>query len=80
MNHNHLKPGPELYLLVRQGFIWQNTSLNRWCNENNVGRRNAEAALKGMWNGPKGQSLRASIISAAKVESIVMPSSVDAQH
>jgi hypothetical protein len=73
MNLNQIKAGPDLYLLVRQGFIGQNTSLNRWCCENGVGRRNAEAALKGMWNGPKGQDLRARIAQAARVADVAVP-------
>lgn len=72
MNLNQIKPGPDLYLLVRQGFIGQNTSLNRWCCENGVGRRNAEAALKGMWNGPKGKALREQIAEAAKVAEVAV--------
>lgn len=69
MKLNEPKAGPDLYILVRQGFVGQNSSLNRWCKENGINRRNAEAALKGMWNGPKGRKLRNQLISAAGLAS-----------
>ncbi len=62
-----LTPGVDLYVQVRQGFVGQNSSLNRWCREKNVTRQHAEAALKGMWNGPKGQKLRTQLIEASGI-------------
>jgi hypothetical protein len=64
------QPGPALYLLVRQGFVGQNSSLNAWCREHGVARQNAEAALKGMWNGPKSQQLRHQLIADSGVASL----------
>ena len=80
MKLNEHKAGPELYVLVRQGFVGQNSSLNRWCKENGINRRNAEAALKGMWNGPKGRLLRHRLINAAGLDSKLPESQTNRQN
>ena len=64
---NDLAPGPELYVRVRQGFVGQNSSLNRWCMDNGVNRHGAVSCLKGVWNGPKGKALREKIIKASGI-------------
>lgn len=69
MKSNHLVPGLELYVKVRQGFVGQNSSLNRFCKENGIARQNAEASLKGMWNGPKGNAIREQLIQASGISS-----------
>lgn len=65
MNINEIKPSPDLYLQVRIGFVGQNSSLNKWCTDNGITRQNAVAALKGMFNGPKGIALRERVVIAA---------------
>ena len=67
MKINNLLPGVELYIRVRQGFVGQSSSLNRFCTDNGISRRNAEACLKGMWNGPKGVEMRNRLIEAAGI-------------
>ncbi|KEQ19200.1 hypothetical protein [Endozoicomonas numazuensis] len=64
---NDFAPGPELYVRVRQGFVGQDSSLNRWCIENGVNRHSAMSCLKGVWNGPKGRALRQKIIEASGI-------------
>lgn len=39
---------PNLYLLVRAGFVNQGTTLNKWCIAHGVNRQTAEKALKGI--------------------------------
>lgn len=58
-------PGPDLVLTVRAGFVRKGTSLGRWCRENGYRLQNARNALIGGWNGPKGQTVRATLIAAA---------------
>ncbi|MEL4302341.1 hypothetical protein ACE02Z_12105 [Shewanella xiamenensis] len=70
MKSNQTPPGIELYIKVRQGFVGQQSSLNRWCKENGVSRQNAEAVLKGMSNGPKAQALRAELINGSGIAAI----------
>lgn len=67
MKINDLLPGVALYVKVRQGFVGQNTSLNRFCTENDITRQHAEASLKGMWNGPKGKDMRNRLIEASGI-------------
>lgn len=59
-------PGEQLLSQVRAGFVSQGTSFARWCRENGVARQNARLSLVGGWNGPKGQELRAKLISQSK--------------
>lgn len=73
MNINEIKAGPDLYVQVRQGFVGQNSSLNRWCLENGIKRQNAMACLKGMWNGPKGTALRERVVIAAGIVDSSLP-------
>ena len=75
MNINEIKPGPDLYVQVRQGFVGQDSSLNKWCLENGIKRQNAVAALKGMWNGPKGTALRETVVLASGI--VDLPSEVE---
>lgn len=61
-------PSLDLLLQVRAGFTLQDTSLKRWCRENDVRFSNARDALIGSWNGPKGKALRSKIVRAARVQ------------
>jgi hypothetical protein len=79
MEYKNFSPGRDLYYLVRQGFVGQRTSLNRWCITHGVTRQLAEAALKGMYDGPKSRALRARIIEAAKVDIEAIDHPVTAQ-
>lgn len=56
-----------LYTRVKAGFLLQGTSLHRWCIESDISRQNAAQALKGIWNGPKAQALRAKIVKASGI-------------
>lgn len=60
-------PSLDLHLKVRAGFVSKGTSLNRWCEENNILPSNARDVLIGRWNGPKGQALREEIVKASGV-------------
>lgn len=70
MSSQASNPSINLYISVRQGFVGQNTSLNRWCKENGISRQLAEAALKGMCNGPKGQALREKLVDESGIAAI----------
>ena len=63
-------PNPSLDLLkeVKIGFLMQDTTLTRWCRENDTHVSNARNALIGTWNGPKGQAMRAQLVKAARVK------------
>lgn len=61
-------PGLALHLKVRAGFVSQGTSLNKWCETNEVLPSNVRDALIGRWNGPKGMALRNKAIKASGVE------------
>lgn len=52
-------PGASLLAQVRSGFIYQGTSLSKWCIENGVCRVWAADALRGKRNGPRAAELRA---------------------
>ena len=67
MNINTFPPGRDLYLKVRGGFISQDSTLTAWCREHNINPTNAQAALVGIWNGPKGKELRAELIKASGI-------------
>jgi endonuclease YncB( thermonuclease family) len=54
-----LTPGASLLAQVRSGFIYQGTSLSKWCIENGVCRVWATDALRGKRNGPRAAELRA---------------------
>jgi len=60
-----LGPSKELLVLVRAGFVQQNTSLAKWCAENSVSRQWATAVLIGSRNGPKASGLREKILNVA---------------
>lgn len=67
MDINYLAPNPDLYRLVRAGFIAQGTTLSGWCQERGVDTSNARSALAGAWNGPKGKALREQLIEASGI-------------
>lgn len=58
-------PSLELHRQVRAGFIAQGTSLQKWCEDNDILPSNARDVLIGRWNGPKGQALRNKIVKAS---------------
>lgn len=64
----HEKPGENLLLRVRSGFVLQGSSLRRWCRENGVLPTNARDCLIGAWNGPTGRDVRRRICDAAKLQ------------
>ncbi|MGY8872755.1 MAG: hypothetical protein ACKVJE_20175 [Pseudomonadales bacterium] len=64
---SRLSPSVDLYNRVSAGFVGQNSSLNKFCTGEGINRRSAESALKGMWNGPKGQKLRTQLIKASGI-------------
>lgn len=61
---------PHLYNQVKAAFILQGTSLHHWCSENGYSRQNVVAALKGLWQGPKGKELKQTVIKASRLESV----------
>ena len=61
-------PGLDLYNKVRAAFILQGTTLNAWCLSNGIMRQNAQQALTGSWNGPKGRELREKMLKAANMQ------------
>ncbi|WP_210252765.1 hypothetical protein, partial [Agrobacterium vitis] len=64
-NIAHFVPGASLLARVRSGFIYQGTSLSKWCLENGVCRVWAADALKGKRNGPKAEELRRRLLLRA---------------
>jgi hypothetical protein len=56
---------PDLYRIVRAGFVNQGTSLNRWCIENGVNRQTAEKALKGERVSRRSRTMLATIVDEA---------------
>jgi hypothetical protein len=60
-------PNKQLYADVKSAFVSQQTSLNKWCLENNVHRQNARHCLLGAWKGKKGLALRQRLIIAAGI-------------
>ena len=67
MNGNELKPSRDLYIRIRSAFVAQDTTLGAWCRKNGIRPQNAAPCIMGVWNGPKGQKLRARIIAAAGI-------------
>lgn len=59
---------PDLYTLVRAGFVAQGKTLAAWCRENGVTRQVAERCLKGTRNGRRSIELRDRIAKAAGIE------------
>lgn len=66
--HLVVAPSPELYLMVRAGFVAKGTTLNAWCIANGVNRQTVERALKGARNGKVSRELRERAVAAALVE------------
>lgn len=67
MDINELKPGPELYLRVRAGFVAQGLTLTGWCRQEGHNPTGARSALVGAWNGPAGRKLRDELLVASGV-------------
>lgn len=63
-------PSVELHQEVRSAFVKKGTSLNKWCEENNIDPRHARQAMYGVWNGPKGQALREKVLLASGITEI----------
>lgn len=59
------QPGLALLNAVKAAFVARNTTLNRWCDDHDIQRQNAVAALTGAWNGPKGRELRHRVVRAS---------------
>lgn len=70
MNRNELNPGRDLYLRIRSAFVAQDTTLGAWCRKNGIAQQSAACCIIGVWNGPKGQKLRAQIIAAAGIAEV----------
>ncbi len=64
------KPGQDLLLKVKAGFVLQNTSMTRWARENGTHVSNVRNALMGSWDGPRGRAMRRRVIKAAGVEAV----------
>lgn len=58
-------PSKDLHLEVRAAFVRKGTSFNGWCRTQHVCPSNARQCLMGVWDGPKGRSLRDQILQAA---------------
>lgn len=58
-----------LYLRVRLGFLQQETTLSRWCRENELTRQYVEKCLKFQRNGIAAHRLRNRVVEAAGVVS-----------
>lgn len=56
---------PNLYLMVRAGFIAKGTTLNAWCIANGINRQTVEKALKGERNGKLSRRLVETLVAAA---------------
>jgi hypothetical protein len=63
-----MKSKIDALLQVRVGFLKQGTTFHKWCQENNITRQWATAALTGRRNGPAAKTLRERIIRAATPE------------
>lgn len=67
MEHLDITPSIDLYNQVRGGFVGQGKTINGWCISNGVTRQAAEAALKGMYSGPKAKALKAELVKASGI-------------
>lgn len=56
---------PNLYLLVRAGFVNQGTTLNKWCIARGINRQTAEKALKGISTSRKSLALIEVLVAEA---------------
>ncbi len=59
---------PDLYCVVRAGFVSKGLSLNKWCNANGVNRQTAEKSLKGETNSHNARELILRLVEASGVE------------
>lgn len=62
-----IKPSAELYAHVRAGFVQRQTTLNKFCIENNIVRQNARAALRGERGGAWAQKLVDRLVDASGI-------------
>lgn len=60
-----LRPGRDLYLQVRARFTEKGSSLHAWCQDNDVARGRANAALFGHSDSEDARAVRARILTAA---------------
>ena len=67
MKPNEIEAGRDLLMKVRGAFVYHNSSLSKWCRDNNVEMTHARDCLLGGWNGPKAKALRAKLVSASRV-------------
>ena len=65
-----LHPSRRLYNIVLGAFRAQGTSFSEWCDEQDINRENARAALYGVWRGPKADIVIARIVAGADQEVI----------
>lgn len=63
-----LKPGLNLLLEVKAGFVRQNSSMSRWAKDNGTHVSNVRNALLGSWDGPRGRAMRSRVVKAARIE------------
>lgn len=71
MKANEIEAGRDLLMKVRGAFIYHNSSLSKWCRDNNVEMTHARDCLLGGWNGPKAKALRAKLVSDSRVADLV---------
>jgi hypothetical protein len=78
MKSHDSEPSADLYNRVRAGFILQGLNLSTWCKKQGIHQSHAKGCLIGMWDGPKGCSLRNRLIEAANIDKI--PKLSDRNH
>lgn len=71
MKPNEIEPGHDLLMKVRGAFIYHNSSLSKWCRDNEIEMTHARDCLLGGWNGPKAKALRAKLVSASRAAVLV---------
>lgn len=73
------KQNTELLQRVRYAFERQGTTYSKFCDKNDIDRRNATRAILGTWSGKKANQLKSRILSAANTNGFQVDS-VDATN